>query len=87
MGKRYDREAPVAASSAAIDQQTLAHTSAWLRELGAALLEVERRDVVMLNNGRGRLTDDYPLGPLFTVLVYHDAIKVMAQEDAVARDE
>jgi hypothetical protein len=68
-----------------LDEQTLAHVIDWLKELGVALLEGERRELTMLENGRGLLTLRYPLGPLLTTVVGLDALRAMVLEDRAAR--
>jgi hypothetical protein len=87
IGERYDREALVDASSHAdrLNEQTLAHAIEWLKELGVALLEGERRELTLLDDGRALLTLRYRLGPLLTTVVGLDALRAMVLEDRAAR--
>jgi hypothetical protein len=70
-----------------LNERTLAHMVDWLIELGVALLEGERRELTILDDGRGLLTLRYRLGPLLTAVVGLDALRAMVLEDAAARSQ
>jgi hypothetical protein len=68
-----------------LNEQTLAHLIEWLKGFGVALLEGERPEVTLLDNGRGRLALENRLGPLLDIAVGLDALTAMVLEDAAAR--
>jgi hypothetical protein len=70
-----------------LNEQTLAHVIDWLKELGVALLEGERRELTLLDDGCALLTLRYRLGPLLTTVVGLDALRAMVLEDAAARSQ
>ena len=68
-----------------LNERTLGHLADWLKELGVALLEGERRELTILKDGRALLTLRYRLGPLLTTVVGLDALRAMVLEDRAAR--
>jgi hypothetical protein len=70
-----------------LNERTLAHMADWLIELGVALLEGERREFALLDDGRGLLTLRCRLGPLLTTVVGLDAIRAMVLEDRAASSQ
>ena len=70
-----------------LNEQALAHVIEWLTELGVALLEGERRELTLLDDGRALLTLRSRLGPLLTTLVGCDALKAMVLEDRAASSQ
>jgi hypothetical protein len=68
-----------------LNEQTMSHVIDWLKKLGVALLEGERREFTLLDDGRALLTLRYRLGPLLTTVVGLDALKAMVLEDRAAR--
>jgi hypothetical protein len=70
-----------------LNEQTLAHVIEWLKRLGVALLEGERREFAILDDGRGLLTLRYRLGPLLETVAGLDALRAMVLEDRAASSQ